>query len=883
MSGMATDPHSQNQPLGKIVNGHTEMVPKGNDNNTPSHEGLRIRRKALEDLWRKGISGGALLGEHTALVDMYLRQCFADSTGTSEAFALVAVGGYGRQELFPFSDIDLLLLYAPEERDRLDDVAEALFYPLWDAGLDVGHGVRTPEACLADARKDFFFLVSLLDARLLAGSEMLFNQLQKLFEQEFIEGRRHDFFREMMAHRAIRYKQYGKHSYLLEPHIKECRGGFRDIQAMLWTAKVMFGLPGLPALQEAGLLSEAERENFAKAWEHLIKVRNQLHYVSGRKNDQLYFEYQEEIAQAFKYRDEDGLLGVEHFMRQVYGHMQVIAITTGLFFEHVDEVIGQKDFSKSEDLSLEEGIEVRNGRIHLHDHDLLKKKPYLLMRLFSQSAKTGRPLHYRTRKLISSHLDLVDERLRSSRLMAKAFLEVLSARTDPLPVLEAMLETGLLSAYIPEIMKVESLAQHDVYHLYTVDSHLLHTVGHIHQLREKEENISSVIDNPSVLFLAAFLHDIGKGLGHNHAQRGAILAGEIGIRLGLSADDLADLDFLVKQHLFLADNAMRRDLEDQAFIRRCAEQVGTPARLAMLYLLTVADAKATGPNVWNEWKAALLLELYLKIAHILDQSDLTEPNPQQGAEWMRQKLAEQTGIEPSVDIASLPADYLMNFSPVQLTNHIRYHQKLKEQDVLVFAENRESYWSILIMTHDQPGLLSRICGTLALHNLKVLAAQIFTWPDGTVVDELHVSSIVDELYEDHDWRAFENDLKLAVDRLVGLDHRLSLKLPPMGQPTTYSVSRFTAKVVIDNKASDSYTIIEVFTDDRIGLLYDITKTLSDFGINIYRAKIGSRADQIVDVFYVLDRNCQKITDEKFITEIRESLLFYATKMVTQNQ
>ncbi len=836
---------------------------------------LRAKRDALEELWRQGLSGHALLAKHTSLMDATLEEYFRASGAAPENMCLVALGGYGRRELFPYSDIDLMLLYRPEAEKQLGEIAEAIFYPLWDAGLEVGHGVRTLTACLEEAGKDFFLLVSLLDARLLIGSEDLFSSLMNDFHKKFVAGQRKTFLQDMLFHRQKRHEKFGNHSYLLEPHIKESRGGFRDIQAMLWSAQVLFNLKKPEDLERAGLISSEELRLFEEACDTLIRTRNRLHYISGRKNDQLFFEHQEEMAEAFGYRNEKGMLGVERFMRDIHAQLQTIALTSDLFFEHAREVLGLVETGKQpQDKELEKGIALRQGRIHLTDMALAAKRPYLLMRVFANVAQTGNPLHHRTKKLISGNLHLIHDKARYSKRMNKAFLETIQG-PHCLTALTDMLESGLLSAYIPEFIHLKSLAQHDVYHIYTVDRHLLQTVEEVNLLRTQEHALYITLPSPYILFLAALLHDIGKGYGKNHSEYGAQLAADIGKRIGMPAADINCLTFLIREHLFLAEIAQRRDLEDEGLIIRCAKQLNDPDRLTMLYLLTIADAKATGPSAWSDWKAALLLELYLKVANTLGRDDLSLPDPREEISWMRSQIAALLGDNQEFPLKILPDDYLLGNSPDDVVNHIRLHDTLKEQEVILIPTQEEGHWSILIMAKDRPGILSKICGVLALHNLKVLAAQIYTWLDGTIVDILHVASTLDNLFDDQNWQSLEGDLGKAIHFRLGLTHRLHEKLTAMGTSIAQMSQRPPAKVVIDTNASDNFTIIEVYAANRAGLLYDITRTLSDFGINTFRAKIGTKADQIVDVFYVLDDEGHKIEDPEFQNEIKNGLLHAA--------
>lgn len=866
---------------------------------------LRAQRIALEKLWQQGLSGQALLAQQSELVDVFIREHFQAAAGKFPgSVVLVALGGYGRQELFPYSDIDLLILYHQEQQETQDEikkVAEAILYPLWDSGLEVGHGVRTIHEALEHAAQDFFFRVALLDARFVTGSRELFDALLSRYRQLFIEGGREEFVRSMRAFREARRQRFGSHSYLLEPHIKEGKGGMRDIQAMLWTAKVVFSIEGLGGIVEAGILLEEERGAFADSWNELVKIRNRLHYLSGRKNDQLYFEHQEELAKILGYQAGTEMLGVERFMRDVHGYLQTIAVTTDLFFEHVDEVMGLAFQGERADhiRVVEKGIELRQNRVHLTAPAAdLAARPYLLMRLFLVSARTGAPVHHRSRKMITSSLDLVDDKLRRSPRMSRPFLEILLHQADPLPVLEVMLETGLLTAYLPEFARISTLAQHDLYHIYTVDRHLLQTVAELRRLVDQESMIYVSISSPQILFLAALLHDIGKGSGGDHSRIGAEMVGAVGARLGLEQAEQDCLAFLVRYHLFMPENALRRDLNDEAFIRRCAETIGGNERLAMLYLLSIADSKATGPSAWSDWKGALLQEMYLKITPYLELGQLAaapvetvQQQVEQGVDWLREQvvaLFADDGDGPGIkeEVKLLPADYLLCFTPEMVASHIRIHRENYQalrQKALIFPRELHQHWSLLIMAMDRPGLLAKICGVLALHNFLVLSAQIFTWEGGEAVDVLDVRSSDGLSFREKDWRAINHDLDLALNHRLGLEHRIYQKLSSLyGRrrlPGSMLAGQQKSQVVFDNTVSETYTVIEVHSQDRAGQLYHITQTLADFGINIHRAFIATEVHQLIDIFYVLDGAGQKIEDDSYMAEIRDGLLYAMERVV----
>lgn len=839
-------------------------------------EQIQAGREALQRLWQGGLSGRQLLLRHTEIIDTNLGEHFAGLGELGEGLALVALGGYGRRELFPFSDIDLLLLHSPALKPgRLKETAEAILYPLWDSGLEVGHSVRTPADCLADCGRDFHLQMALLDARLVAGRRELLEELLAKYRLRYIEGHRQDFLEKMTASMAERHHRFGRHSFQLEPNIKEGRGGFRDYQTMTWTARVIFGLADPAAMGEAGLLTADEQRGLEADYDRLIRVRNRLHYACGRKNDQLFYEHQEEIAAALGYRNSPGRLGVETFMQEVYGALQNIAVTTTIFLEHTREIIDRPRLGAAPS-RLDSELELRHQHLSLIDPEQLRRHPPLLLKIFGEAATRRLPIHYRTRQAIANNLDLVDERFRQSRPLAKDFRKIFATGGDPGEPLTAMLETGFLTAYLPEFLPIRALAQHDLYHIYTVDRHLLQAVAELRDLAAELPEIFASLDNPELLYLATLLHDIGKGHGRDHAGTGAEIAGAIGARLGLGDSELADLEFLVRHHLFLSHMAQRRDLEDEGLLGHCRETIGNRQRLDMLYLLTIADARATGPAAWSAWKMALFQELYLKIRHALEHDRASSRDLGQASRWMREQVSKLLGETTAAGIAALTDDYLTNFSPPEIVEHLRLRQELGDRQILIVPNDRGDHWSILFISRDRTGLLARICGTLALHNLNVLAAKIHTWQDGTVVDLIEVSPVVAGDFADRDWTRLEHDLNLALANRLGLAHRLAGKDRPGSAPRVGRQHRHhQTQVRIDNASSEAYTIIEIFADDQPALLYNITKTMAEFEVGIARALISTRREQLVDVFYVRDGSGRKITDPGDQEELRQALIFAA--------
>ena len=841
---------------------------------------LRTRQQELAEEWRQGLDGRELLHRHAELADAFIVEQFDRARDAGEIpgqVAMVALGGYGRSELYPYSDIDLLLLHDQRAGEALQTAARALLYPLWDAGYEVGHSVRTVKEAVRFAREDFPFQVALLDARLVAGAAPLLEELRERYTTTILQGRRQQFVRAMEGWRAERRRRYGSHSFLLEPHIKEGTGGLRDIQAMHWVARGVFSLPDLEAVQGSGMLADTDRQAFERARSMLTRIRYGLHQQCRRKSDHLVLDYQEDLAAALGYEDSDGQRGVERFMREVYTHLQTVAVVTDLFFEHVLEILGMTGAASGE-RRLERAIAVRGGTVRLTAPEELGQRPYLLMRLFLQAGRTGLPLHHRTRQAVTAHLHLVDDGFRESRRVARIFCELLTASNEVFPVLEAMLATGLLTRYLPEFAAVESLAQHDLYHLYTVDRHQLQTVTELSGLRRDMAELCAEAGDLEVLFLAALLHDIGKGRQTDHSLLGAELVGAIGRRLQLSPTDCDLLAFLVRYHLYLPENGLRRDCTDGEFIRQAAEVVGDVRRLTLLYLLTIADSRATGPSAWSNWKAGLVAELYLGVKTYLAAGGAAgdDHGESEGVRWLREQVVVRlAGRTAAIDLATLPADYLLGFSPEEVVRHLGIHQEQAgrlRQQALLFAEPGEHGWHLLIMGDDRPGLLAKFCGVLALHGLTVRSARIFTWPDGTVVDSLEVVPAALRDFDEMDWGRVERDLNLAINYRLDVGYRLQEKRQPRPWGPARPVQQAQLRVVLDNQTSGRFTIVEVHAGDSPEILYQLAQTLADFDLTIHQARIATEVEQLIDVFYVRTATGGQLTDPEAMAALQAALL-----------
>jgi len=842
----------------------------------PSDE-LKHARSKLLSLFSSGKMGEAFQAHYTEIVDEYFRRSVQESQAgqilfrDKRPFALVALGGYGRGDLCVHSDLDVMILFDAKVPFSARTLAEDLFYPLWNMGFDLGHGIRSIKDCLTLSSEKFEFLTSLLDARFLCGDSPLYLALLERLHKKLLPKKGLVLRRWLEEQHQMRMAVFGDASHLLEPNLKEGIGGLRDYHHLLWLAKVFFHLRVPKDLEVLGLLSHKEYEDLETRLHFIHLIRNRLHQGSARKNDRLTFEYQEAIARALGFNDRDGLLAVEQFLSQVHASMaSVKSLHHSFVFSHLPG-------SRKND----------PGEIYFPSAVAILSDPLLLLDIFSEAAGTGRPLAPESKRLIREFLHLLDDSLRMSERAARAFLSILNS-PNACDVLDPMLETGFLCAFIPEFEPVKDRVQFDHYHLFPVGRHLLQTLRHLKTLhRERDLLLTDIfldLQDPEPLFLAALFHDIGK-TGEDHARRGAQLARNILKRLGYDRKKTDHVHFLVQHHLLLAETATRRDLNDEKIVVQCARVVGTVERLKMLYLLSWADGRATGPRAWNDWVANLVLELFFKILHILERGELATPD---ASKRVKQSMTEVRsligggGSPPEADALfdGMPSNYLLETSPRSIARHLALHEQIwadlskGAEGAFRFeaeAEPSSGTWDVTFLAKDRAGLFSAVAGVLALNNINILSARIYTWRDGTAVDIFTVTPPVDPIHADLIWERIKGHLAEAFQGQLALPDRLRQKAEPSSLSTRKTLTRRT-EVTVDNESSDFFTLIEVFTHDRIGLLYRITHTLFTLGIDIRIAKIATKADLVADVFYVLDLEGQKVLEKESVETIRTTLL-----------
>jgi [protein-PII] uridylyltransferase len=864
-------------------------------------EQFKTSREQLIALFTSGLNRKSFSEENTALVDQYFQDSLQESSirrilhQQGISFSFVSIGGYGRRELCLHSDIDILLLFDKKVPEHAKNLMQELFFPLWDLGLELGHGTRTIRDCISIAKKDFEVLTSLLDARFIGGEYQLYlNLIEKLYKK-ILTKKAHALLLWLAEQDKKRLDTFGDSSYLLEPDLKEGIGALRDYHHMLWLAKASFGVRETHDQVFRARLSYQEYHDLKSHVEFLLNIRNHLHLLSQRRNDRLTFEYQAEIAQRLGLQDKKGSFAVEQFNGLLHATMAALKSLSHSFTAGLS-VTKKKEKSVKHIRHISQGIIVERKELGFDAASNILKNPSLLMTIFEYSARLGHPLSLEARRQIRDFLYLVDDSFRRSEVVVSSFVTIITKSSYTFETLGQMIEVGLLDNFIPEFGRIRNQIEFDAYHVYPVGVHSLYTVKYLRELSRKDEtllyDLYVEISHPDRLLLAGLFHDIGKHKG-NHEHAGAVLTNSILKRLGYGKEEINDICFLVRNHLLLAETATRRDLNDEKIIVQCARIVGSVERLKMLYLLTWADSRATGPNAWNDWIASLMRDLLFKIIHVLERGELATRDASRKIEHIKSEIrrhiaqeAQKNDIEASFEL--MPPRYLLNTTPQQIMHHLGMANQLKTLiqtrkiieksnggEVFIFEARRDTtgnFWEITMVAQDRPGLFANIAGVLALNAINILSADIYTWRDGTAVDVLRTTNPLDGIFVQEKWDKIRHDLADVLAGGLSLEAFVGNKKLSLHSARIQKLLRST-RVIVDNELSDFFTIIEVYAYDHEGLLYRITHALFDLGLDIQSARIATKIDQVVDVFYVRDLDGQKIEDDERVIKIRRALIW----------
>jgi len=834
------------------------------------------------------------LRQHARLIDDYFCEAFAGSrVGPAlgierNPYAIIALGGYGRQEQCLHSDVDLLLLFEKKVPARAEELVQEVIYPLWDMGMDVSYATRSLKDCLSRAVHDFDVLTPMLDARFVCGMSLLYMRLAEGLRSDVIGPRQRTIIDWLVQRNARRHEAFGDSAARLEPNIKEGRGGLRDYHTMLWISRIEYNLAHVRDMLYLGRLSHDEYRELSRALQFIWHVRNHLHHLGGRKLDQLRFENQLELAGRLNYREKGGQQPVERFMADLHGRMEFLRQQLLIFLYELGlEKVRRRRRRPRKKTGIEGLKVIRGGMLGFTAPEKITASPALLMDIFVESARLKIPLGAEARRLVKEFSHLVNRKFRVSAFQREAFEKVLLAADPEFDVLTEMLNTGFLVRYIPPFCDIADRIQYDEYHLYPVDRHCLRTVRTLKTFGAARkgrplrlyEKIYRELKNKKLLMWAALLHDIGKGGAiDNHSAKGAAIAYRILAERAMEPAHAETVSFLVKEHLLLVKTATRRDIQDEETAISCARRVGDVQRLKMLYLLTVADSMATGPMAWNDWVATLLRDFFLRVLNVLEKGELATP---EAVESVERKKAELIAAAPSVQkrqhlqalIDLMAPRYLLYTPAEEIREHLKLVNRL-DKNLFVWDIKRppaSGSRTVTICTHDRPGLMAKIAGVFTLNNLNILDVQVFTWRKGIVLDIFKVKPPQDLLLENEKWERTGRQLQDALDGKLDPAVALARKLASGWRPKR-RLPQKPHRVTVDNRSSSFFTIVDVVTYDFPGLLCRITDALFQCHLNIWLAKIATKADQVVDVFYVRDFNGQKADSPGQVAAIQAAIL-----------
>jgi [protein-PII] uridylyltransferase len=806
----------------------------------------------------------------------------------SSRWFLAAVGGLGRGEVSFLSDVDLVFVYAKRLPSFLQHLIQEMVQVFWDGGFELGHTVCSRTGLQQLISSDFSVLTTCLEPKFIYGDQKLYTRWYNDLLTGFNRRQKRHFLEMVYQARGKRGEQLEKSIYLLEPNIKEGLGGLRDLHVLRWCGMVFEHHSSPDRLRDMGYIDEREHQWLEQAQDFLWRVRLQLHGLTPRRQEQLVMQFQPEMATRLGFEDnQNSGRAVEGFMRSYYRYTARVRRVTDFVLEKLDlEFLSTNRPRRQKVIP---GPFVLDGdRIRFHDPQLVNANPGLLMELFWQAAGYQAHFGHETGQVVRNNLGWFTDKWRRDPDVISQFFDILLSPQMAYPVLKVMLETGFLETFIPEFAPLRYRVQHDAYHLYTVDEHLLRTVKEVHTILTGDapdalpsefqlEWLQQVLPDKRLLLLAALLHDIGKGKGHGHAQRGARLAVEIGTRLGLAESDLFFLIFLIDQHLLIADTALKRDLAEEKPIEECALNIGSMGRLAALYLLTVADSKATGPQVYTIWRRALFIELGLKIKHLLEQDDWQTGDVSTRIQTVKENISSLLQADPAQDkvmawLEKLSLRYLLTQSPEAVVKHFFLEQELAERSVIFRAKAlSQDMWELTLVTPDLVNLFDYLTGVLWANGVNIVSADIHTRSYGVAVDVLIVDQILDPLDPEKIWDRVHKDLETVLGGQKSLADYMADRTPSRAFGQTGFASA-EDRVVISEGASDFYTVIEVYTWERPGVLHTISKALHCFALSIQVAKITTPGAQVVDVFYVTDHSGAKIKDPEKHERIKEQIL-----------
>lgn len=812
--------------------------------------------------------------------------------------SVVSVGGYGRGLLAPGSDIDLLFILPQGETKWCEQIVEYILYFLWDLGQKVGHATRNVDECIKQAKGDMTIRTSVLERRLIVGNQILFDEFGQRFDHDIVRKTAKEFIDAKLLERDGRHSKTGSSRYLVEPNVKDGKGGLRDLHTLYWIGKYYYQVKEYSELVDVGLFNEDEYARFQKASDFLWTVRCHMHFLVGKAEERLSFDIQRQMAERLKYISHNGLLDVERFMKHYFlvakevGDL-TLAVCSQLEEDQAKSVKGINGLIRSikfkrRKISGTADFLNDHGRINVVNEDVFKKDPVNLLRLFKLADDNDLDIHPDANTLITRSLKLIDKELRANEEANRLFMNVVSSRKHPEILLRKMNETGVLGKFIPSFGKIVAMMQFNMYHHYTVDEHLIRSVGVLARI----ENGSIADDHPlasrilprikdrKIIYLTLLIHDIAKGRKEDHSIAGARIAKGLCPRLGFSKEETELISWLVLEHLTMSQIAQSRDLSDRQTISDFAVTVQSKERMRYLLLLTVCDIRAVGPGVWNGWKGQLIRTLYHETEPLLTGGF---SKLDQGARLAKARAEIENSLSDWEEsernrVMALPHDAYYLSTPIE--NQIRHLNLIKDSDAAgetlatqITTLKFEAITEITVLSPDHPALLSIIAAACAAAGANIVDAKVHTTSDGRALDSIFINRIFDD--ENDEIRRAERvaeNIRGALAGKVKLEEILKNKRSPKASAKAF---RITPSVQIDNELSETFSVIEIECLDKPGVLSKITRTIADLNLNIGSAHIATFGEKVIDNFYVTDLLGLKISSasrqQKIIDRLTEAL------------
>jgi len=849
---------------------------------------LKIEDQRLRIADRCGASGRWIAHARSVVLDVIVERAFRTanrsavvsglSDKTDNTCSIIALGGYGRCELAPFSDLDLLFLHTGRGAERMRQLAERILTLLWDSGLTVGHSLRTTKECLSAARNDPHLQTALTSMRLLAGARPLFDSLAAALDRTRRK-RIGALIAAVQKERAERYAKFGDAVCLQEPNVKESAGGIRDLHTALWVANARYGCRSLEDLRSHNVISDQEKRMAERAYDFLLRVRYHMHLLTGRKVEHISLELQPALAAEFGHRSDSRLLASEKFMRDYYRRAQEIH----RFGESVLARTSEKDksssrwFRRQRAVLLGEPFSIKDGKLRVeNDAQFFAKNPLRMFDAFAFAQAANVPFSHDVNEAINHSLAGVNQDFRASAEAADAFLKLLRRRGRVGHLLRLMHQVGFLGRYLPEFGRISLLIQHDLYHHYTIDEHTLKVIEALDELNSSEDHrrahlraVFDEIEDPALLYLSLLLHDIGKGQGSGHVARGVEIAERICRRLKLSAKDAAKVVLIVRHHITMAHISQRRDLTEPHVAAQFAAQMGTLDALNMLLLLSYADMNGVGPGVWSEWKGNLLWDLYERARLQMAGSEAPPHGAVRIAQLREKIMAYLEGQLPLSGVerhlALLSDRYVRANSPEAVADHLRLIEEL-ESDAFrwKWVQHGRTITELTVCAFDRHGLFADIAGTLTAQGVEILSAEINTREDGIAIDVFKLrTAATHQAIEDGKRITIERALWAAIrgeSDVAALVEKWQTQHAPRRRVRVTNGRRQALPIVVcDNKAAQSATIVEVRAADEAGLAYKIARVATALGCEIVYAKITTEKSDAFDVFYVTDAQGMRLS------------------------